>query len=134
MTLYAGLAILLSRLSGQQDIVIGTPVANRQRTEMEGLIGFFVNTLALRVELVGEHERRGAAGAGEGADAGGRMPIRTCRLSRWSRRCSRCAALSHSPVFQVMLVLQNTPEGSWSCPGLQLVPQRLAHRARRSLI
>src|SRR2546423_657436 len=54
MTLYAGLAILLSRLSGQQDIVVGTPVANRQRLEIEDLIGFFVNTLALRVQLEDE--------------------------------------------------------------------------------
>ncbi|MYM84903.1 amino acid adenylation domain-containing protein [Duganella sp. FT50W] len=51
MTLQAAWAVLLSRLSGQDDIVVGTPVANRQRAEVEGLIGFFVNTLALRVKL-----------------------------------------------------------------------------------
>jgi hypothetical protein len=49
MTLYTGLVILLSRLSGQQDLVVATSVANRQRMEIEGLIGFFVNTLPLRV-------------------------------------------------------------------------------------
>ncbi|MBV6325906.1 hypothetical protein KVP70_34025, partial [Duganella sp. HSC-15S17] len=51
MTLLAGWSILLARLSGQSDIVIGTPVANRQRSEIEAMIGFFVNTLALRVQL-----------------------------------------------------------------------------------
>ena len=51
MTLMAGWSVLLARLSGQQDVVIGTPVANRQRREMESVIGFFVNTLALRVRL-----------------------------------------------------------------------------------
>ncbi|WP_411572053.1 condensation domain-containing protein [Xenorhabdus nematophila] len=51
MTLLAGWATLLSRLSGQKDLVIGTPVANRQHRELEPLIGFFVNTLALRVQL-----------------------------------------------------------------------------------
>lgn len=54
MTLLTGWAVLLSRFSGQEDIVIGTPTANRGRTEIEGLIGFFVNTLALRVDLSGE--------------------------------------------------------------------------------
>ncbi|MBV6325889.1 hypothetical protein KVP70_33940, partial [Duganella sp. HSC-15S17] len=51
MTLLAGWSILLARLSGQSDIVIGTPVANRQRSEIEAMIGFFANTLALRVQL-----------------------------------------------------------------------------------
>ncbi|HEU4845295.1 MAG TPA: amino acid adenylation domain-containing protein, partial [Burkholderiaceae bacterium] len=51
MTVMAGWAALMGRLSGQDDIVIGTPVANRQRSEVEALIGFFVNTLALRVDL-----------------------------------------------------------------------------------
>jgi hypothetical protein len=53
MTLYAGFALLLSKLSGQEDVVIGTPIANRQRVEVEGLIGFFVNTMALRARLEG---------------------------------------------------------------------------------
>jgi len=53
MTLLAGWAALLGRLSGQQDVVIGTPTANRGRAEIEGLIGFFVNTLAIRVDLSG---------------------------------------------------------------------------------
>src|SRR4029077_15284951 len=53
MTLLAGWAGLLGRLSGEKDVVIGTPAANRGRAEIEKLIGFFVNTLALRVELSG---------------------------------------------------------------------------------
>ncbi|HEU4558014.1 MAG TPA: amino acid adenylation domain-containing protein, partial [Longimicrobium sp.] len=51
MTVLAGWAAMLARLSGQEDVVVGTPSANRGRAEIEGLIGFFVNTLALRVEL-----------------------------------------------------------------------------------
>ena len=51
MTLLAVWSVLLSRYSGQEDIVIGTPVANRDRPEIEGLIGFFVNMLAIRVDL-----------------------------------------------------------------------------------
>src|SRR5690606_31247723 len=53
MTLLGGWAALLSRFSGQTDVVIGTPTANRGRAELEGLIGFFVNTLALRLDLSG---------------------------------------------------------------------------------
>ena len=51
MTLLAAWATLLSRLAGQEEVVIGTPVANRTRAEVEPLIGFFVNTLALRLDL-----------------------------------------------------------------------------------
>src|SRR5206468_2803774 len=51
MTLLSGWGLLLSRLSGQPDVVIGTPVANRQRREVEDLIGFFINTLALRLRF-----------------------------------------------------------------------------------
>ena len=53
MTVLAGWALVLSRLSGQAEVVIGTPTANRRRAELEGLIGFFVNTLALRIDLAG---------------------------------------------------------------------------------
>ena len=53
MTLLAGWAGVLGRLAGQDEVVIGTPTANRGRTEIEGLIGFFVNTLALRIDLSG---------------------------------------------------------------------------------
>ncbi|HEY6923350.1 MAG TPA: amino acid adenylation domain-containing protein, partial [Steroidobacteraceae bacterium] len=53
MTLLTGWSILLARISGQNDLVIGTPIANRQRLESEPLIGFFVNTLALRIRLEG---------------------------------------------------------------------------------
>ncbi|WP_229636523.1 condensation domain-containing protein, partial [Pseudomonas syringae] len=53
MTLLAGWSSLLSRFSGQDDVVIGTPVANRPRSELESLIGFFVNTLALRIRPEG---------------------------------------------------------------------------------
>ncbi|MFJ2261195.1 amino acid adenylation domain-containing protein, partial [Streptomyces sp. NPDC087844] len=54
MTLLAGLDVLLSRYAGSDDVVVGTPVANRNRTETEDLIGFFVNTLVLRTDLSGD--------------------------------------------------------------------------------
>jgi len=54
MTVLTAWTVVLSRLSGQRDLVIGTPTANRNRREIEGLVGFFVNTLALRLDLSGE--------------------------------------------------------------------------------
>ncbi|HVR07976.1 MAG TPA: condensation domain-containing protein, partial [Thermoanaerobaculia bacterium] len=54
MTLHAGLAVVLQRWSGQEDLLLGTPVAGRRRVETEGLIGFFLNTLVLRLDLSGE--------------------------------------------------------------------------------
>ena len=73
MTLLAGWAAVLRRLSGQDDVVIGTPMANRGRAEIEGLIGFFVNTLALRVDL---------SGAPTVAELLGRVKARRWRRSR----------------------------------------------------
>ena len=54
MTLLACWAGLLARLANQAEVVIGTPVANRRRAELEGLIGCFINTLALRIDVSGE--------------------------------------------------------------------------------
>ncbi len=53
MTVLAGWAVVLGRLANQRDVVIGTPTAGRTRTELEGLIGLFINTLALRIDLAG---------------------------------------------------------------------------------
>ena len=53
MTLLAAFQILLHRYTGQDDIVVGSPIANRNRVEIKGLIGFFVNTLVLRTDLCG---------------------------------------------------------------------------------
>src|SRR5438128_156869 len=68
MTLLAGWAAVLARLSGQDDVVIGTPSANRGQREIEELIGFFVNTLALRVDLSGAPTVAVARARGKGRD------------------------------------------------------------------
>jgi len=122
MTLYAGLAILLSRLSGQPDIVVGTPVANRQHLEIEGLIGFFANTLALRVRLedaltISEVLERVKALTLQGyahQDVSFEQVVEALQPPR---------TLRHGPIFQVMLALQNTPQSELKLPGLVLQPQ-----------
>ncbi|MDC9596581.1 non-ribosomal peptide synthetase [Xenorhabdus anantnagensis] len=108
MTLMAGWATLLSRLSGQKDLVIGTPVANRQYRELEPLIGFFVNTLALRVQLDDNPTvstllariKTHALKAYEHQDLPFEQLVEALKPPR---------SLSHSPIFQVMMSVDNTP-------------------------
>ena len=124
MALQAGWALLLGRLSGQDDVVIGTPVANRRRSELEGLIGFFVNTVALRTRLDGKQS------VGQLLDA-----VRQSTLSAYAHQDTPFEqvveavrpqrSLSHSPLFQVMLVLQNTPQPEVELPGLRLRGEEL---------
>ncbi|HYC29227.1 MAG TPA: condensation domain-containing protein, partial [Chitinophagaceae bacterium] len=109
MTLLAAFKALLHRYSGQEDICVGTPVAGRQRQEIEGLIGFFVNTLALR-----SHVR------GDLAFADLLQQIKQVALEAYSHQEApfekivetvvKDRDLSRSPLFQVMLVLQNVSE------------------------
>ncbi|MDB4952370.1 MAG: sypC, partial [Gemmatimonadetes bacterium] len=117
MTLLAGLATLLGRLSGQDDVVIGSPVAGRGRQELEGLIGFFVNTLALRVDL---------SGAPTAAALLGRVKERALAAQHHQDipfeqvvdLVAPARSLSHSPLFQAVFAWQNTPGAGMSLPGL----------------
>ncbi len=106
MTVLAGWSALLSRLSGQGEVVVGSPVANRTRSEVEGLIGFFVNTLALRVEVSGatvsELLGRVKAKVLE-AQAHQDLPF-----EQVVERVRPVRSLSHSPVFQAALSWLNT--------------------------
>jgi amino acid adenylation domain-containing protein/non-ribosomal peptide synthase protein (TIGR01720 family) len=119
MTLLAAFQVLLSRYSGQTDIVVGSPVANRNRAETEGLIGFFVNTLALRADLSGNpsfHEalkrvREACLDAYDHQD----LPFEKLVDEVQVRR-----DMSRNPLFQAMFVLQNTPGGEINLPGLTL--------------
>nr|WP_225040606.1 non-ribosomal peptide synthetase [Rhizobium sp. T1473]MCA0807264.1 amino acid adenylation domain-containing protein [Rhizobium sp. T1473] len=117
MTVLAAWAAVLSRLSGQDDLVIGVPSANRGRREIEELIGFFVNTLALRLDLSGapsvsellERTRRTALAAQEHQDLPFEQVVEIVQPPRH---------LDHTPLFQVMLAWQNNTVGSLDLPGL----------------
>jgi amino acid adenylation domain-containing protein len=108
MTLLSAFGVLLSRYARQDDVVIGAPIANRTRTELEGLIGFFVNNLALHLDLGGEPTFRELLGRVRevtlGAYAHQDLPF-----ERLVEELSPQRDLSHSPVFQVMFVMQNMP-------------------------
>src|SRR5215204_1283629 len=125
MTLLAGWGALLARLSGQQEVVIGTPVANRGRMEIEGLIGFFLNRLALRLDV------SGAPGVGEilervkeqvlAAQQHQDIPFeQVVELARPAR------SLAHSPLFQVVLDWQQNAGGGLAMPGVELGPLGVA--------
>ncbi|HEX6042090.1 non-ribosomal peptide synthetase, partial [Longimicrobium sp.] len=121
MALLAAYKTLLARYSGQWDLVVGTPVANRGRGETEGLIGFFVNTLALRTDLGGDPSYREALRrvreTALGAYAHEELPFERLVEELLPER-----SLSRTPVFQAMFVLDETPLRALSLPGLELAP------------
>ncbi|MFL6203566.1 MAG: condensation domain-containing protein, partial [Thermoanaerobaculia bacterium] len=119
MALLAGFSALLSRYGSQPDVVVGTTVANRGRAELENLIGFFVNTLALRIDLDGDpgfdelarRVREMALGAFAHEDVPFERLVSELRPER---------SLSHAPVFQVLLSFQNLPDSELELEGLAL--------------
>ena len=121
MTMLAAFQVLLQGYSNQDDLVIGTPIANRNRLETEGLIGFFVNTLVLRTGLSGNptfrdllrRVREVCLGAYAHQDLPFEKLVEELHLAR---------DLSRNPLFQVMFVLQNTPLQAVDLPGLSLIP------------
>ncbi|MEH1767283.1 MAG: amino acid adenylation domain-containing protein [Nostoc sp.] len=119
MTLLAAFQTLLWRYTGNEDIVVGSPIANRNRQEIEGLIGFFVNTLVLRTNLAGNptfgelltRVREVALGAYAHQDLPFEQLVEQLQPQR---------DLSYTPLFQVMFVLQNAPMSALELPGLTL--------------
>ncbi|MCA1633792.1 MAG: amino acid adenylation domain-containing protein, partial [Acidobacteria bacterium] len=119
MTLLAGWQALLSRYSGQEDISVGSFIANRNRAETEGLIGFFLNNLALRTDLSGNptfrellaRVREVALGAYLHQDLPFELVLEAIQPERDASR---------TRLFQVMFVLQNTPKQSLELPALKL--------------
>jgi amino acid adenylation domain-containing protein len=130
MTLLAGFATLLARYSGQDDVVIGSPIANRHRSEVESIVGCFINTLALRTQFSGDptflellgRVRETTLGAYDRQD----FPLEKLVEELQPER-----SLSHAPLFQVMFVLQNVPIGKLELPGLTLSLLELEDRVAK---
>lgn len=125
MLLAAAFNVLLARHTNQDDICLGTPVAGRNRTEFEGLIGFFTNTLVLRTKVIGDEPftdllarvRETALGAYGHQDIPFEHLVEALNPDRNQ---------SHSPLFQAMLILQNAPRAQLDAGDL-LIGSRPTH-------
>ncbi|MEH2311071.1 MAG: amino acid adenylation domain-containing protein [Nostoc sp.] len=121
MTLLAAFDTLLYRYTGTEDILVGSPIANRDRSEIEGLIGFFVNTLVMRTNLAGNPSfselltriREIAMDAYAHQHLPFEMLVEALQQER---------DLSHTPLFQVMFALQNAPTSQVKLTGLTVSP------------
>ncbi|MBV9792198.1 MAG: amino acid adenylation domain-containing protein [Chloroflexi bacterium] len=130
MTLLTAWQVLLSRYSGQDDIAVGTPIANRTRGEVESLIGYFINTLVLRTDLTGAANFREAL-----------QRVRTTALGAYAHQdlpfeqivdaVQPERDLSRHAIFQVMFVLQNAPMDPIDMPGLRFKPLAIARSTTR---
>ncbi|MBW3570369.1 MAG: amino acid adenylation domain-containing protein [Gemmatimonadetes bacterium] len=119
MVLMSAWQVLLARCSGQHDLVVGTPVAGRERQEVEGLMGCFVNTLALRGDLSGDPTFRGllrrTREASVAAFARQDVPFEQVVEELRPERST-----AHSPVFQAMFALQVAPGAAADPDGLRI--------------
>ncbi len=108
MLLNSAFSLLINRYCGQEDIVIGTPIANREQAEVANLVGFFVNTLVLRNDLSGEPSFNQLLNRSKqqllAAYEHQQLPFEKLVDSLGVER-----SLSHNPIFQIMLVLHNNP-------------------------
>ena len=119
MTLLAAFQVLLSRYSGQEDLVVGTPIANRTHSETEGVIGFFMNTLALRCDLSGDPSFRELLAR-----------VRVTALQAYAHQdlpfeklveeLQPERSMSHAPLFQVMFTAQGGTGGAMDLVGMQV--------------
>jgi amino acid adenylation domain-containing protein len=130
MTLLAAFQTLLHRYTGQEDVAIGSPIANRYHSELEGLIGFLVNSLVLRTNLAGnptfrellERVREVTLAAYAHQD----LPF-----EKLVEKLQPVRSLGQNPLFQVVFALQNTPMEQLVLPGLILSPVELETKTSR---
>jgi amino acid adenylation domain-containing protein len=119
MTLLAAFQTMMSRYTGRDDILVGTATAGRGEVELEPLIGFFANTLVMRIDLSGDptfHELVGRVRE-VALDAFAHQHV---PFERLITELQVARSLSHTPLFQVMFILQNAPRQRLQLPGLTM--------------
>jgi non-ribosomal peptide synthetase component F len=124
MTLLAGFAALLGSYSGDEEVAIGSPVAGRNRVEVEPLIGFFLNTLVLRTDLSGDPRFRELIGRAR-ETALEAYAHQDLPFEKLIEELKPARSLGHNPLFQVWFVLQNTPGDDARLAGAALEPVEL---------
>ena len=130
MVLLAVWKVLLSRYSGQEDFAVGTDVANRNRLETEGLIGFFVNQLVLRGKLQGEGD------FGRALEDTRQITLEAYAhqdlpFERLVEELSPERSLGRTPLFQVKLIMQNAPQGELGMSEVKLESWGVEHRTAK---
>ena len=126
MGLHAAFSALLSRYSGAADIVVGTPAANREQPEIANLIGFFVNTLVLRATLDEGTTFAGLLAACRQTSLAA-LSNQQLPFDRLVEALRPARSLSYSPLFQVMLSLNNNEQESITLSGLSVAPLEMSH-------
>jgi non-ribosomal peptide synthetase component F len=130
MLLAAAFNVLLQRYSGQEDILVGTGIANRNRVETEALIGFFLNSLVLRTDLSGDPSFRELLGRVRemtlGAYAHQNLPFEKLVDALKPER-----SLSRNPLFQVWFIVQNAPMPTLNLPDLTLTSVEIEPESSR---
>ncbi len=119
MTLLTGFTLVLQRYTGQDDLLVGAPIAGRNQPELEGMLGFFLNNLVLRTRLTDAMSARAVL-----------KQVRTTTLAAYANQMLPFEkllealrperSLSHTALFQLMFILQNTPSREFTLTGLQL--------------
>ncbi|MBK8231203.1 MAG: amino acid adenylation domain-containing protein [Candidatus Eisenbacteria bacterium] len=117
----AGFHALLARLTGATDLAIGTGLANRTRSDLEGLIGFFVNAVTLRLDCAGDPDFRTLLGRAREVVLGA-FNHQDIPFERVVEEIQSARDLSRNPIFQAALALQNAPLDSFELPGLTVEP------------
>ena len=130
MTLLAGFGVVLARHSGQEDIVVGSPVANRQDLHLEGLIGFFVNSLVLRLRVEPTLSFRGLL-ASVRQTALAAYQHQDVPFERLVEALAPPRSVNTPPVFQVSFAVQNAPREALRLSGLTVEPVAGAPRTVR---
>jgi len=119
MTLLAAFQTMLHRYTNQREIVVGTPIANRTRTEVEDLIGLFVNTLVVRTDLSGNPGFRKLLGRVRevALDAFAHQDV---PFEKLVEELQPERSLGHMPLFQTLFALQNVPKSAWKLDRLDV--------------
>ncbi|MBI4782434.1 MAG: amino acid adenylation domain-containing protein [Oscillatoriophycideae cyanobacterium NC_groundwater_1537_Pr4_S-0.65um_50_18] len=121
MTLLAAFQTLLYRYTGQADLAVGSPIANRNRSELEGLIGFFVNSLVLRTNLAGNPTFRTLLRQVQATTLAA-YAHQDLPFEKLVEALQPTRDFSRNPLFQVVFALQNAPIAPLQLPGLTLSP------------